>query len=134
MMVVPPDLPCPPLSALLISISVVRSHAEMNVAWAMHEGIADYLVPCLFWLRSGGKLDLRWLASKLTVTRLSKLTADRVYPAPFPPMPPRPRPPSPSPHLQPPPSPVRRPAPPGGKRNMAGSAADRAPPTPLAKR
>lgn len=72
---------------------------EMNVAWAMHEGIADYLVPCLFWLRSGGKLDLRWLASKLTVTRLSKLTADRVYPAPFPPMPPRPRPPSPSPHL-----------------------------------
>ncbi|KAL4447290.1 hypothetical protein ABPG77_007323 [Micractinium sp. CCAP 211/92] len=104
---------------------------EMNVAWAMHEGIADYLAPCLFWLRSGGKLDLRWLASKLTVTRLSRLTADRVYPAPFPPMPPPPRPPPPSPRLQLPPSPVVRRPPPPTNRGMAGTATDRAPPPPV---
>lgn len=33
--------------------------AEMNVAYAWHEGIADHVVPCLAWFNSGGELNLQ---------------------------------------------------------------------------
>lgn len=61
----------------------------MNVAWAYHEGVADHMVPCLMWLRSGGELDLKYLARKLGVDRLRDLTMKRVHWKP-PPPPPRP--------------------------------------------
>lgn len=57
----------------------------MNVAWAYHEGVADHMVPCLMWLRSGGELDLKYLARKLGVDRLRDLTMKRVHWKPPPP-------------------------------------------------
>lgn len=89
----------------------------MNVAYAMHEGIADHLVPCLFWLRSRGKLDLQWLSSKFSLQSLRDITMTRVYPAPFPPMPPPP------PHSPPPPSPA-----PPAEEGTDGKKASPAPP------
>ncbi|EFN58162.1 hypothetical protein CHLNCDRAFT_141972 [Chlorella variabilis] len=62
---------------------------EMNVAFARHEIIADYLVPCLAWLEKEGKADLKELGRQLGVKRLRDLTMDRIYPSP----PPAPRPP-----------------------------------------
>lgn len=61
----------------------------MNVAFARHEIIADYLVPCLAWLEKEGKADLKELGRQLGVKRLRDLTMDRIYPSP----PPAPRPP-----------------------------------------
>ena len=84
----PPSPVCPP-------------HAELNVAFAMHEGVADHVVPCLLWLQSNGTLDIRELSKTLSVTKLSDLTMDRKYPQPPPPpsLPPEPRPPPPQPPL-----------------------------------
>lgn len=33
--------------------------AEMNVAYAWHEGIADHIIPCLVWFASNGTLNLQ---------------------------------------------------------------------------
>ena len=76
--------------------------AELNVAFAMHEGVADHVVPCLVWLQSNGTLDIRELSKTLSVTKLSDLTMDRKYPQPPPPPspPPVPRPPPPQPPLR----------------------------------
>ncbi|KAL4436060.1 hypothetical protein ABPG77_005508 [Micractinium sp. CCAP 211/92] len=54
---------------------------EMNIAYSWHEGIADYVRPCLAWLQANGSSDLRYLSSRLAVYRLAQLTMDRVYPA-----------------------------------------------------
>ena len=71
--------PCTPLQAstqAMQSRTCLLTHtrtlpAEMNVAYAMHEGVADHMVPCLFWLRSKGKLDLQWLSKKFSTDRCS---------------------------------------------------------------
>jgi hypothetical protein len=59
----------------------------LNVAFAQHEIIADYLVPCLVWLRSKGKQDLKELSKQLGVQRLRDLTMTRIYFSPPPPPP-----------------------------------------------
>ena len=63
---------------------------EMNIAYSWHEGIADYVRPCLAWLQANGSSDLRYLSSRLAVYSLAQLTMDRVYPGALPPAPPRP--------------------------------------------
>ncbi|KAL4422484.1 hypothetical protein ABPG75_008681 [Micractinium tetrahymenae] len=55
---------------------------EMNVAYSWHEGIADYVRPCLAWLQANGSADLRYLASHLAVPNLAQLTMDRAAAAP----------------------------------------------------
>ncbi|EFN58232.1 hypothetical protein CHLNCDRAFT_57065 [Chlorella variabilis] len=105
-----------PSKAPMLSVLSDRStiFEEMNVAWAYHEGVADHMVPCLMWLRSGGELDLKYLARKLGVDRLRDLTMKRVHWKP-PPPPPRPsakrRPPPPPKKRPPPPAPRKRPPP-----------------------
>ncbi|KAL4422470.1 hypothetical protein ABPG75_008667 [Micractinium tetrahymenae] len=37
----------------------------MNIAFAWHEGVSDFLRPCLAWLQANGSADLRYLASHL---------------------------------------------------------------------
>ncbi|PSC72221.1 Histone H2A [Micractinium conductrix] len=66
---------------------------EMNTAYAWHDGVADFLRPCLAWLQSGGAADLRYLASRLAVSNLAELTMEREYPEALPPAPPMPPPP-----------------------------------------
>ncbi|KAL4424170.1 hypothetical protein ABPG75_001471 [Micractinium tetrahymenae] len=80
-------------------------YEEMNLAYAWHEGIADYLRPCLAWLRSNGTANLQYLSSQLAVSKLAELTMDREYPTALPPAPPASPP-------QPPPQPPRRSPPP----------------------
>lgn len=40
-------------------LTLAADAAEMNVAYAWHEGIADHIVPCLVWFQSNGTLSLQ---------------------------------------------------------------------------
>lgn len=40
-------------------LTLAAASAEMNVAYAWHEGIADHIVPCLVWFQSNGTLSLQ---------------------------------------------------------------------------
>ena len=82
----PPPLPRP-------ARPHAQPQAEMNTAYAWHDGVADFLRPCLAWLQSGGAADLRYLASRLAVSNLAELTMEREYPEALPPAPPMPPPP-----------------------------------------
>ncbi|KAI3428005.1 hypothetical protein D9Q98_006391 [Chlorella vulgaris] len=75
----------PPMLTVLSDRGTI--YEELNVAFAQHEIIADYLVPCLVWLRSKGKQDLKELSKQLGVQRLRDLTMTRIYFSPPPPPP-----------------------------------------------
>ncbi|KAL4440448.1 hypothetical protein ABPG75_003449 [Micractinium tetrahymenae] len=48
---------------------------ELNVAWSLHEGVADYVRPTLMWLESRGKANLNALVKRYSLDgRLSCLT------------------------------------------------------------
>ena len=68
-----PCAPSPP------AVPLPQPPAEMNLAFAWHEGIADHVTACLIWFQSGGTLDLNQLAKALAVVKLRDLTMDRVY-------------------------------------------------------
>ena len=56
---------------------------SLNVAYARHDAVSDYLTVCLAWLESQGQAHLPTLLQQYTVPggNLTALTADRVYPA-----------------------------------------------------
>jgi hypothetical protein len=56
---------------------------SINVAYARHDAVSDYLTVCLAWLESQGQAHLPTLLQQFTVPggNLTALTADRVYPA-----------------------------------------------------
>ena len=58
----------------------------LDVAYARHDAVSDYLTVCLAWLESQGQAHLPTLLQQYTVPagNLTALTADRTYPAPAP--------------------------------------------------
>lgn len=70
--------------SLQFRVSLIQQ--ALNVAYARHDAVSDYLTVCLAWLESEGQAHLPTLLQQYTVPggNLTALTADRVYPAPAP--------------------------------------------------
>ncbi|KAL4431781.1 hypothetical protein ABPG77_002997 [Micractinium sp. CCAP 211/92] len=51
---------------------------ELNVAWSMHEGVADYVRPALMWLESRGKANLNALVQRYSLNGTLSCLTERV--------------------------------------------------------
>ena len=64
---------------------LLRRHMRemMTVAWAAHEGIADYTAATLAWLESRGTANITRLVEELAVHKLAALSPARQASPPF---------------------------------------------------